>query len=67
MRNKIKKFKYCFSIFSEIVKDRVMKFSDTIDLSIGVAVGIGLKISVITSGIQPVFTGSEKEKDICQM
>jgi hypothetical protein len=50
MRYKIEKFKNCFSIFSEIVKDRVMTFSDMIDLSIGVAVFIGLKISDITSG-----------------
>jgi hypothetical protein len=33
----IEKFKNCSSVFSESVKDRVMKFSVMIDLSIWVA------------------------------
>jgi hypothetical protein len=49
MRYGIEKFKNCFSIFSETMKDRVMKFSVMIDLSIRVA-DRGLSILAITSG-----------------
>jgi hypothetical protein len=55
MRYGIEKFKICFSIFSETMKSIVMKFSVTIDVSIGVAEK-GLSISAINL----VVTGSEK-------
>ena len=35
MRYAVEKFKNCSSIFSETVKDKVMKFSGMIDLLIG--------------------------------
>ena len=55
MKYGVEKFKNSFSIFSETMKNIVMKFSVTIDLSIGVAV-MGLSISAINL----VVTGSEK-------
>ena len=49
MRYGVHKFKNCFSIFSEMVKDRAMKFSEMIDISIRVCKG-GLVMSAVTSG-----------------
>jgi hypothetical protein len=49
MRYRVHKFKNCFSIFSEMVKDRAMQFSGMIDISIRVCKG-GLLMSAVTSG-----------------
>jgi hypothetical protein len=49
MKYGVEKFKNSFSIFSETVKDRVMKFSGMIDLSIGVC-NWGINMSAVTSG-----------------
>jgi hypothetical protein len=42
-------FKNCSSIFSETVKDKVMKFSGMIDLLIGIC-NWGLSMSTVTTG-----------------
>ena len=55
MRYGALKFKNCISIFSETVKDRVKKFSEMSDLSIGMCKWVcGCRLSL------PVQTGSDK-------
>jgi hypothetical protein len=49
MRYRVHKFKNCFSIFSNMVKDRVMKFSGMINISIRVCKD-ELLMSAVTSG-----------------
>jgi hypothetical protein len=49
MKYGVENFKYCFSIFSKTVKDRVMKFSGMIDLLIRVC-SCGLSMPAVTSG-----------------